>query len=85
MQCCVNGIAACLNALDPSAQTLQPDGNVRCDTVFDAVHPAAHLDNNTQVQSSLQSHTSDAHNFAFEPATHLAATIRFIAVSRAVV
>ena len=43
-------------------------------------NPAAHLDNNSQFQSFLQSHTADAHNY---PATHLAGTIRSI-VTRAV-
>lgn len=43
-------------------------------------NPAAHLDN-SQVHSLFNSCTTDAPNFAFEPADHLAATTRFIAIS----
>ena len=46
--------------------------------------PAAHLDN-SQVHSLFNSCSTDASNSAVEPADHLAATTRFIAISRVVV
>lgn len=43
-QCCVNGFIACLDLLDPSAQTLQPDGDVRYAAIYANVSVAAQHD-----------------------------------------